>query len=100
LPAPATNNAILYSSYYPSFSSNTSAMAEQCLQQCYGYGYHVECKSAYWAENVMVPAGYYGTAGGQLSTACLMFSRALNMDDFVPVPEGQRIDAFAGNIAC
>ena len=75
-------------------------MAEQCLQQCYGYGNHVECKTAFWAENVVVPAGYYGTPGGQLSTGCIMFSRALESSDFVAAPEGQATDAFAGNIAC
>ena len=73
-------------------------MAEQCLEQCYGYGYHVECKTAYWAENLVTPAGYYGA--GQLSTACLLFSRALDSDDFEVAPEGQATDAFAGNIAC
>lgn len=100
VPAPATNNDVLYSSYYPAFSSNTTEMAQQCLQQCYGYGNHVECKTAYWAQNVAVPAGYYGTAGGQLETACLMFSRALTSDDFVVAPEGQGTDAVAGNVAC
>ena len=75
-------------------------MAEQCLEQCYGYGYHVECKTAYWAENVVMPAGYYGSSGGQLETACLMFNRTLVEDDFVVAPEGQATDAFAGNIQC
>ena len=100
VPAPAAHDDMLYSSYYPSYTSNTTAMAQQCLQQCYGYGYHVECKTAYWAENVVVPAGYYGTAGGQLETACLMFSRALTGDDFVAAPEGQGTSATASNIAC
>lgn len=75
-------------------------MAEQCLQQCYGYGTHVECKTAFWAENLVVPAGYYGTPGGQLSTGCLLFSQALTSSDFVAAPEGQATDAFAGTIAC
>jgi hypothetical protein len=100
VPSPAAHDDILYSSYYPSYTSNTTAMAQQCLQQCYGYGYHVECKTAYWAENVVVPAGYYGTAGGQLETACLMFSRVLTSDDFVAAPEGQGTSATASNIAC
>ncbi|EDU45592.1 hypothetical protein A1F94_002948 [Pyrenophora tritici-repentis] len=100
MPAPATKSDILYSAYYSAFSSNTTAMAQQCLEQCYGYGYHVECKTAYWAQNVAVPAGYYGTAGGQLETACLMFNRALTSDDFVVAPEGQGTDAVARNIVC
>ncbi|OAL03305.1 hypothetical protein IQ06DRAFT_291122 [Phaeosphaeriaceae sp. SRC1lsM3a] len=100
IPSPSTNNILLYSAYYPSFSTNTTAMAEQCLQQCYGYGTHVECKTAFWAENLVVPAGYYGTPGGQLSTGCLLFSQALTSSDFVAAPEGQATDAFAGTIAC
>ncbi|KAG9191854.1 hypothetical protein G6011_10588 [Alternaria panax] len=100
VPSPAAHDDILYSSYYPSYTSNTTAMAQQCLQQCYGYGYHVECKTAYWAENIVVPAGYYGTAGGQLETACLMFSKVLTSDDFVAAPEGQGKSAIASSIAC
>ncbi|KAH9883194.1 hypothetical protein J1614_000050 [Plenodomus biglobosus] len=99
-PAPATEIDILYSAYYTSFTTNKTAMAEQCLQQCYGYGYHTECKTAYWAENVPTPAGYFGTPGGGLSTACVFFTRALSADDFVLAPAGQATDAFAGNIAC
>lgn len=95
-----TSTAILYNAYYPSFTTNRTAMAEQCLQQCYGYGYHTECKTAYWADNVVVPEGYYGTPGGQLSTACLFFSEALSEIDFVVAPAGQGTDALAGNIVC
>jgi hypothetical protein len=75
-------------------------MAQQCLEQCYGYGYHIECKTAFWAENLVVPAGYYGTPGGQLSTGCLFFGRELTSSDFVTAPVGQATDAFARNIAC
>lgn len=100
LPGPAAMSDLLYSAYYSSFSSNKSAMAEQCLQQCYGYGYHVECKTEYWAENVEVPKGYYGSPGGQLSTACLLFKRPLTNGDFVAAPAGQATDASAGNIVC
>jgi hypothetical protein len=99
-PAPSTSDALLYEAYYPSFSTNKTLMAEQCLQQCYGYGTHVECKSAFWAENLVVPAGYKGTPGGQLLTGCIMFDRTLDGSDFVAAPEGQATDAVAGNIAC
>ncbi|KAF1939984.1 hypothetical protein EJ02DRAFT_456440 [Clathrospora elynae] len=99
-PAPATSDDLLYSAYYTSFSTNKTEMANQCLEQCYGYGYHVECKTAYWAENVAVPAGYYGSTGGQLETACLMFSRVFTAEDFVAAPQGQATDAVAGNIEC
>lgn len=99
-PTVATNPDILYYAYYPSFSTNKTAMAEQCLQQCYGYGYHTECKTAFWAENLVVPAGYYGTPGGQLETGCIFFTRALTVADFTEAPEGQATSAFAGTIAC
>jgi hypothetical protein len=99
-PAPLTNDALLYTAYYSSFSTNKTVMAQQCFEQCYGYGYHVECKTAFWAENLVVPAGYYGMPGGQLSTGCLFFNRTLASEDFVPAPEGQATDARAVNIAC
>jgi len=100
IPAPSTDDALLYSAYYPSFSTDTTVMAEQCANQCYGYGDHVECKTAFWAENLVVPAGYYGSTGGQLLTGCLFFTRALTSEDFVAAPEGQATDAVAKNIAC
>ncbi|KAL5115179.1 hypothetical protein ACEQ8H_006933 [Pleosporales sp. CAS-2024a] len=99
-PGPSTDNDMLYTAYYPAFSTNKTAMAQQCLEQCYGYGTHVECKTAYWAENLVVPAGYRGGPGDSLSTGCLMFSRALTTEDFVQAPAGQATDAFAGDIAC
>jgi hypothetical protein len=100
MPAPSTNNALLYNAYYSSFSKNKTEMANQCVSQCYGFGYHVECKTAFWAENIVVPAGYYGSPGGQLSTGCLFFNRTLSSDDFFAAPEGQATDAFARDIAC
>jgi hypothetical protein len=96
----SANDALLYSAYYPSFSTNKTAMAEQCLQQCYGYGYHVECRTVFWAENLVVPAGYYGTPGGKLSTGCLLFNRTLLSSDFETAPEGQATDWFAASLAC
>lgn len=75
-------------------------MAQQCLQQCYGYGTHVECKTAYWAENVTVPKGYYGSEGGYLATACLLFGRVLGEGDFVGAPEGQGVGAWAAVVEC
>ncbi|CBX90641.1 hypothetical protein IAQ61_002132 [Plenodomus lingam] len=100
LPAPATDGDILYSAFYPSYTTNKTEMAENCLFQCYGYGNHTECKTAYWAENVPTPSGYYGTPGGDLSTACIFFTRPLSASDFVVAPVGQATDAYAGNIAC
>ncbi|KAF1828577.1 hypothetical protein BDW02DRAFT_643382 [Decorospora gaudefroyi] len=98
IPAPTTQT--LYTAYYPSFTTNTTAMALQCLQQCYGYGNHTQCKSAFWAENMVTPQGYYGSQGGQLQTACLLFGRELKAGDFVGAPEGQGTGGVAGNIFC
>jgi hypothetical protein len=75
-------------------------MSQQCLEQCYGYGTSTECHSAYWAENIPVPAGYYGSPGGQLETACIFYTRALTAADLEAAPEGQGTSSFARNIAC
>lgn len=100
LPAASVKSVELYAAYYPSPSSNKTQLAQQCLEQCYGYGTSTECKGAFWAENVPVPAGYYGSAGGQLETACVFYTRALTGGDFEAAPEGQGTSAYARNIAC
>ncbi|KAF2442827.1 hypothetical protein P171DRAFT_433222 [Karstenula rhodostoma CBS 690.94] len=100
IPAPSTKSVELYAAYYPSPSSNTTQMAQQCLQQCYGYGTSTECKGAYWAEHVVVPSGYYGGEGGQLETACVFYTRPLTVADFQEASEGQGTSAYARNIAC
>ena len=76
-------------------------MAQQCLQQCYGYGTSTECLGAFWAENIVVPPSHsYGGAGGQLETACIFYTRALTEGDFEKAPEGQGTSAYTRNIAC
>jgi hypothetical protein len=100
IPAPSTSGVLIYSAYYPSPSTNKTALALQCLQQCYGYGYKGDCVASYWAENVPTPSGYYGTAGGYLETACLYYSRELTETDFVVAPKGQATTPSAGNISC
>lgn len=98
LPTPSTSSASLYSAYYPSNSANTTQMAEQCLQQCYGYGDHTECKASFFAENVLIPDGQ--TGAGQLSAVCLLYTRALVKEDFEGAPEGQGTGAWTRNLAC
>ena len=100
IPTAATNNDVLYSAYYPSPSTNTTTMSLQCLQQCHGYGDGSQCKTAFWAENMPVPEGYYRTSGEQLETACLFFTRALGDEDFEIAPEGQASTAFAWSLQC
>lgn len=100
LPAPSTSSALFYGAYYPSPSSNKTALAEQCLQQCYGYGDSTECKAAYWAENVEVPKGYYGSPGGTYDTACLFYNRTLTTADFIVAPEGNGTTPYAADLSC
>lgn len=100
IPKPSTNNALFYYAYYPSPSSNKTALAIQCLEQCYGYGDSTQCKAAFWAENVEVPAGYYGGPGGNFETGCLMFNRTLSKDDLVEAPAGEGTTPFLADIQC
>lgn len=102
VPTSAANVDTLYSAYYPSFSPNATTMSQQCLQQCYGYGGRGQCKTAFWAEKMPVPEGHRGSPGGQLMTACILFSRTLTDEDFgtAPEPEGQASNTFAWSIRC
>ncbi len=98
-PTASTLDDLLYQAYYEPAVKSTAA--QTCLEQCYGYGDHTECAGAYYAENVPVPKGYYGSDGNQMSPAgCLMFNRTLTADDFEPAPAGQAISAFTGDISC
>lgn len=100
IPNPSTKDAQLYAAYYPSPSSDKAAMAIQCQEQCYGYGDSTQCKAAFWAENVEVPAGYFGSPGGTYNTACIMYTRELGAADFELAPGGKGTTPFAVNIQC
>lgn len=100
IPTADARNDILYSAYYPSSSTNATAKSLQCLQQCHGYGDGSQCKTAFWAEKMPVPKGYYGSPGGQLDTACLFFTWKLSDVDFEAAPKGQALNAFAWSIQC
>ncbi|KAF2636887.1 hypothetical protein P280DRAFT_472760 [Massarina eburnea CBS 473.64] len=100
LPVASTSSARLYSAYYPSFTTNKTQMSAQCLQQCYGYGNHTQCKASFWAENVKVPPGYHDSPGGQLMTSCLLYNRTLTANDFESAPEGEGTDAYTRNLEC
>ena len=79
---------------------NKTEAAQTCLKQCYGWGDHTQCKGAYYASNIEIPEGYYGSPGGQFATGCLLFKRTLESADFEAAPEGQAVNAVVGNIAC
>jgi len=94
-PQVATDNFI-FSAYFGGTGSAAS-QADFCFQQCHGY---LNCVSAVLAQNVPTPKGYYGSEGGELSTACLFYDIYLNPNDFVPAPEGQWLNATAASIYC
>lgn len=97
-PSPAVVNASQIYSYFlplPDYESMHQRW-EGCLEQCNGLD---GCVAAFMADLVPTPEGYYGTPGGVLERACLMFDRALTECDFVTVQEGY-VNATAGNIEC
>jgi hypothetical protein len=101
LPSDSALDSLLYPSYYPSPSTDKAQMSKFCLEQCYGYGNSVECKSAYWAENVEVPEDYHDDIpDGTYLTACLFFKRPLSPEDFDEAPTGKCTTPFAANIKC
>lgn len=95
MPTPAT----LYQAYYTD-SRPAAEVAQQCFDQCYGYGNPGSCKAAVLAYNVPTPAGYYGTAGGVLETSCMLFADYLQESDFAAAPGGQYTSENATNIYC
>ncbi|KAF2662352.1 hypothetical protein K491DRAFT_772936 [Lophiostoma macrostomum CBS 122681] len=100
LPAAEAYITLLYSAYYPSPSSNKTELAQECLEQCYGYGDSTECKTAYWAESVEVPSSYYNSPPGTYETACLFFKERLDDTDFTPDAEGHGTSPYAATITC
>ncbi|OCL04362.1 hypothetical protein AOQ84DRAFT_119457 [Glonium stellatum] len=98
-PAPNTTSSSVYSAYYPPASTNQTALFTQCLEQCYGFGTPGTCVAAYLAGNVPAPP-LFGSPGGQLETACLMFNRSLTAADFVLAPAGTYTGALSADIFC
>ena len=98
-PAPNTTSISVYSAYYQPASTNQTALFTQCLEQCYGFGTPGTCMAAYLASNVPAPP-LFGSPGGQLETACLMYNRTLTPADFVLAPAGTYTDAMSGDILC
>jgi hypothetical protein len=94
-----SNSSALFSSYYTATASVTDA-SDFCFKQCYGFGNKGDCKSAVFAYNVPTPKGYYGTAGGDLMNACLMYKNYLSPLDFVTAETAQWTNATAVSIYC
>ncbi|KAF2091471.1 hypothetical protein K490DRAFT_60911 [Saccharata proteae CBS 121410] len=74
--------------------TNQSTLWADCINQCNGLQ---GCKSAFLAYNVpSMPV--YGTAGGEPSIMCQMYSVFMRKEDFVEVKNGSYVQALAGNI--
>lgn len=95
-------NATLQSEIYeffleqPDFYSY-NARYEQCLEQCHGLS---GCKSVFFSNNAIVPAGYYFSSGGEEALGCIMFSKYLTPYDFEPAANGTYVNATSANIYC
>ncbi|RMY81806.1 hypothetical protein D0864_08207 [Hortaea werneckii] len=88
LPANFTDTHELYSSYFSQPFYTPAEQALHCQQQCYGFGERGTCKAVLLGYNVPTPKGYYGTEGGELATACLLYDVFLEEGMFVPAPKG------------
>ncbi|KAE9994182.1 hypothetical protein Vi05172_g11322 [Venturia inaequalis] len=83
-------------------SSTADQLFQKCIETCYGYGTTGSCKSVYQAYNYPAPP-MYGGAGGNPTTACLLFNRAVTVADFEVVPEsesGKWTASRAGSVSC
>ncbi|TKA70692.1 hypothetical protein B0A55_06996 [Friedmanniomyces simplex] len=95
-----TTSHLLYAAYFDA-PYNQTMQSELCLEQCYGYGYPANCKSALLAYWVPIPKGYYGSSGNEMShTACLLYDAYLDPNLFVAAPSGQYVNETAGSIYC
>lgn len=100
LPTNFTNTHELYSSYFSQPFYTPAEQALHCQQQCYGFGERGTCKSVLLGYNIPTPEGYYGTEGGELATACLLYDVFLEERMFVPAPKGQYVNETASNVDC
>ncbi|KAI6851397.1 hypothetical protein KC332_g213 [Hortaea werneckii] len=100
LPANFTGCHEIYSSYFSQPFYTPAEQALHCQQQCYGFGERGTCKAILLGYNVPTPEGYYGTEGGELATACLLYDVFLEEAMFVPAPQGQYVNETAINLNC
>jgi hypothetical protein len=99
---PSLNFTITHTLYAAYFDLPTPAseLWTQCSEQCYGYGYEGECKSAVLAYDVPTPKGYHGGAGGELVIACLLFDESIGVGDWEAAVEREWNDVRAGSLYC
>lgn len=94
-----TNTHLLYAAYFD-VPQTAEELWKTCSEQCYGYGYEGDCKSVILAQDVPTPKGYYGTLGGELLTACLLFGQSITPNDFEMAQVGQWVNETAWSIYC
>lgn len=81
-------------------NSTAAQLFQKCLETCYGYGNTGDCKSVYQAYNYPAPP-MFGGAGGDPTTACIMFNRTMTITDFEVVDEeGKWTASRAGVVSC
>ncbi|KAF1818955.1 uncharacterized protein K489DRAFT_413395 [Dissoconium aciculare CBS 342.82] len=88
-----------YYAYYGATGSVAEA-SDFCFKQTYGYGSRGTYKAAVFAYNAPTPKGYFGSKGGELTNACLMYKKPLTPLDFVKAEDGQFTNATAISIYC
>ncbi|KAK0284887.1 hypothetical protein LTR35_000222 [Friedmanniomyces endolithicus] len=101
MPAPNfTASHLAYAAYFDA-PYNQTFQSKLCLEQCNGYGYTTNCKSALLAYQVPIPKGYYGSPGNETSpTACLLYDAYLDPNKFVAAPDGKFVNETVGSIYC
>ena len=98
-PSPSlVNKSAIYAFYLQPDTPAISGGYTKCLQQCYGLG-NGTCKSVFYASAVPRPP-MFGSPGGGLTTACLMFDRTLMVNDFVVAKVGTYESPVAACLHC
>lgn len=100
LPSNFTACHEIYASYFSQPFYTPAEQALHCQQQCYSFSTRGTCKAVLLGYNVPTPEGYYGTEGGKLATACLLYDVFLEEGMFVPAPQGQFVNETASNVDC
>ena len=92
------SKSAIYAFYLYPGSPAVSWGYTKCIQQCHGLG-NDTCKAAFYASAVPQPP-MRGSPGGELTTACLMFDRAIGTNDFVIAKDGTYEDPVAACLYC
>lgn len=98
-PAPSfLNESTIYAFYLYHDSPAVTGAYTKCIQQCHGFG-NDTCKAIFYASAVPRPP-MFGSPGGYLTTACLMFDRFVEADDFVIAESGTYDSPVVACLSC